>query len=223
MGSTNTAPSNWLESRAPTIFLVAGIWFVGYTGIKVTRLVTDITVPDVVGVSVGSLGLLILAFGLLGFYPQVRSGAPRLARAGVALTVLSGVCSTAILVVLIDLMLAVEGLPAIPEETGQGVFPPSLGAVLLFVTLFSLLVGFLLFGVASLRTGAVPLRVASLLLVPSIMWSALFMMHVTSVDGTLIGVIVYPPIAGAVFTIGYRLRTEKGSSRHAPSSVDSPA
>ena len=72
--------------------------------------------------------------------------------------------------------------------------------MLLFITLFSLLLGFLLFGVASLRTGAVPLRVASLLLVPSIMWTALFVMHVTSVDGTLIGVIVYPPIVGAVFT-----------------------
>ena len=95
--------------------------------------------------------------------------------------------------------------------------------MLLFVTLFSLLMGFLLFSVASLRTGAVPLRVASLLLVPSIMWTALFVMHVTSVDGTLIGVIVYPPIAVAIFTIGYRLRTEKASSGHAPSSVDSPA
>ena len=201
MGSTNTAPPNWLESRTPTFFLVAGVWFVGYAGIKVTRLVTDIAVPDVVSVSVGTLGLLVLAFGLLGFYPRVRSGAPRPARAGVALTVLSGVCSTAILVVLIDLMLAVEGLPAIPEETGQGVFPPSLGAALLFVTLFSLLMGFLLFGVASLRTGAVPLRVASLLLAPSITWTTLLVMHVTSVDGTLIGVLVYPPIAGAVFTI----------------------
>ena len=128
-GSTNTAPPNWLESRAPTIFLVAGVWFVGYTGIKVTRLVTDITVPDVVGVSVGSLGLLILTFGLLGFYPQVRSGAPRLARAGVALTVLSGVCSTAILVVLIDLMFAVEGLPAIPEAKAFFPIPGSRAAV----------------------------------------------------------------------------------------------
>jgi len=73
--------------------------------------------------------------------------------------------------------------------------------VLLSITLFSLLVGFLLFGVASLRTGAVPLRVASLLLAPSITWTTLLMMHVTSVDRTLIGILVYPPIAGAVFTI----------------------
>ena len=68
-GSTNTTPPNWLESRTPTIFLVAGVRFVGYAGVKVTRLVTNIAVPDVVSVSAGTLGLLVLASGLLGFYP----------------------------------------------------------------------------------------------------------------------------------------------------------
>jgi len=77
-GSTNTTPPNCLEWRTSTIFLVAGVRFVGDAGIKVTRLVTDIAVPDVVTVSVGTLGLLVLASGLLGFYPRVRSAAPRL-------------------------------------------------------------------------------------------------------------------------------------------------
>lgn len=223
MGVSDTVPWKWFESRTPSIFLVAGALFVGYTGIKVARLVTDITVPDVVSVAVGTFGLLVLALGLLGFYPRVRSTAPLLTRAGVVTSVLSGVCSIVLLVALIDLMLAVKGLPAIPEQTGQGIFPPFMGGALLIVTLFSLLLGFLLFGVASLRTDAVPSLVASILLVPSIMWTTLFVLHVTSVNGTLIGVIVYPPIAASVLTVGYLLRAEKASSRHVTSPVDSPA
>ena len=41
----------------------------GSAGVKVTRSVTNIAVPDVVSVSAGTLGLLVLASGLLGFYP----------------------------------------------------------------------------------------------------------------------------------------------------------
>jgi hypothetical protein len=55
------------------------------------------------------------------------------------------------------------------------------------------------------------------------MWTMLFAMHATGVNGTLIGVIVYPPIGAAVLTIGYRLRTENASTGRVKSPADSPA
>ena len=218
-----TVPWNWLESRTPTVFFVAGAVFVGYAGLKVTRLVTEIAVPDVVNVTVGHLGLLGVALGLLGLYPQVRSAAPRSARAGVVASVLSGVCSVVLLVAVLHLTLSMGGYPAIPEDTAQGFLSPFVGVVLLLVSLLAILLGFFLFGVASLRTDAVSEPIGYLLLVPSIMWTMLFVMHAAGVNGTLIGVIVYPPISATVLTIGYRLRTENASTGRVKSPADSPA
>jgi len=217
-----TVPWNWLESRTPTVFLVAGAVFVGYAGLKVTRLVTEIAVPDVVSVTVGHLGLLGVALGLLGLYPTVRGSTPRLSRAGIVMSVLSGGCSIVLLVAVTHLTLTVSGYPAIPEDTTQGFLPPSVGVVLLFVSLLTILLGFLLFGVASLRTRAVSESIAYLLLVPGIMWAMLFVMHATGVDGTLIGAIVYSPIGASILTIGYRLRAENAATGRVKSPVDSP-
>lgn len=223
MGTTDTVQWEWLESRTPTVFLVAGAWFVGYAGLKAANIMTDIAVPDVVSVTVGHLGLLVPVLGLLGLYPQVSSAAPWLARTGVVTSVLSGVCSIILLITVIHLTLTMEGYPAIPEDTTQGFLPPFVGVVLLLVSLLAILLGFLLFGVASLRTDAVSESIAYLLLVPSIMWTMLFVMHAMGVDGTLIGVIVYSPIGASVLTIGYRLRAENASTGRVTSPVDSPA
>lgn len=223
MRLSDTVVWGWLESRAPTIFLGVGAWFVGYAGLKTIRLLTEIAVPDVVSVTVGHLGLFVLALGLLGLYPRVRGAAPRLARAGAVTSVLSGICSVVLLVAVLHLTLSMGGYPAIPEDTAQGFLSPVLGAGLLLVSLLTILLGFLLFGVAGLRTEALSEQIGYLLLVPSVMWTLLFVMHATGVDGTLIGVIVYPPIAASLLTMGYRLRTEAGSTVSVKSPVDTAA
>lgn len=223
MRLSDMAPWGWLESRTPTIFLVVGAWFVGYAGLKTIRLMTEIVVPDVVSVTAGHLGLLVVAVGLLGLYPRVRSAAPRSARAGVVASVLSGVCSVVLLVAVLHLTLSMGSLPAIPEDTAQGFLSPFVGAMLLVVSLLTILLGFFLFGFASLRTDAVSEQIGYLLLIPSIMWTMLFVMHATGVNGTLIGVIVYPPIAASVLTIGYRLRAQNVAPAPVKSLIDSPA
>lgn len=222
MGLSDMVPWDRLESRTPTIFFVAGVWFAGYAGLKTTRLMTDVVVPDVVSVTAGHLGLLAVAVGLLGLYPRVRSAAPRLARAGAVTSVLSGVCSVVLLVAVIQLTLSMGSSPAIPEDTAQGILSPAVGVVLLLVSLLTVLLGFFLFGVASVRTDGMSAPVGYLLLVPSVMWTTLFVMHATGVNGTLIGVIVYPPIAASVLTVGYRLRTESASTGRVTSPADSP-
>ena len=223
MKNFDTVPWGWLESWTARIFLIAGAWFVGYAGLKVTRLLTEIVVPDVVSVTVGHLGLLVLALGLLGLYPQVHGAAPRLASAGAVTSVLSGVCSVVLVLAVIQLTLSIGGFPAIPEDTAQGFLPPFVGVVLLLVSLLTILLGSLLFGIATVRTDVVSEPIGYLLLVPSIMWTMLFLMHATGVNGTLIGVIVYSPIGVSLLTIGYRLRSENVTPGHPKSSVDSPA
>lgn len=222
MRAINTVPLKRLESRTPHIFLVAGALFVWYTGLKMTRLVTEIPVPDIVSVISGHLGLLALALAFLGFYPQVRSRTPWLARVGVVSSMLSGVCSVILLVAVLHLTLSMGGYPAIPEDTAQGFLSPVIGGILLLFSLLTILLGSLLFGVASLRSNAVSDQIGYLLLVPSLMWFLLFVMHAVGVNGTLIGVIVYPPIAAAVLTCGVRLRTENASTGPLKSLTDSP-
>jgi len=222
MRQYSTVPLERLESRAPIIFFLAGAWFAGYAGLKTVRLMTEIVVPDVVSVTAGHLGLIAVAIGLLSIYPRVRTAAPRSARAGVVVSVLSGVCSIVLLVAVLHLTVSMGRLPAIPEDTARGILRPIVGVVLLLVSLFTILLGFFLFGVASVRTDSVSAPVGYLLLVPSIMWTMLFVMHATGVNGTLIGVLVYPPIAASVLSIGYRLRVET-SSGYVTSLIDSPA
>lgn len=208
MVDTNTSPWKSLESWSPTVFLVAGILLIGYAGIKTVRAFAGVTVPDVMSVTAGHIGLLVPVIGLLGLYPLVRDDAPRLSLAGIVLSVTSAICSVVLLVSLAYLTLTVEGYPAIPEDAGQGLLPALWGAIILMTSILTLMLGFLLVGVASLRSDAVSRPIAYLLLVPTAMWSAFFLMHPAGIDGSFIGIITYVPIGASLLTIGYRLRRD---------------
>lgn len=212
-----------LESRCRDVFRIAGIGFAGYAGLKVTRLATSITVPDVVSVTIGHLGLLVLVFGLLGLYPRVSEAAPRLARAGAGMSILSALCSGILIVAVTHLTFTMTGYPAIPQDTARGLLPPFVGVVLLLVSILTLLLGFLLIGVAILQTDTVPRRIGYLLLVPSVMWTALFIMHAGGLDGTVSGVIVYVPIAAALVAIAFQLPSEDPAPEPGRSVADSTA
>lgn len=223
MGVPGRVPWDWLETRSPTVFVLAGAGFLGYAGLKTASLAAGVGVPDVISVILGHLSLLVPVVGLLGLYPRLTGDAPRLARAGVATTVLSGSCSVILLVAVTHLTLVTRGYPAIPEDTARGILPPFVGVALLLVSLLAILLGFLLFGIASLRSDAMSRTSAQLLLIPSGMWTLLFVMHAAGVDGTLIGVVVYGPLGAAVLATGYRLRTETVPTSPIEAAADAPA
>lgn len=200
MGITNKIPWDSLESWTPSAFFVGGIVLLGYAALKSALLLTGGVVPDVVQTTIGHFGLLIPTLALLGLYPRLRDAAPRLSLAGVASSAVSGALNVILLVVLLQITLTMEGYPAIPEDT------PLWGTLVLFLGLLTIMLGFFLMGIATLRTDVVSRSVSYLLLVPAVMWAALFVMHATGVDGTVIGVVVYTPIGVSLLTIGYHLR-----------------
>lgn len=83
----------------------------------------------------------------------------------------------------IQLTLSIGSYPAIPEDTARGILPPFGGVVSLLISLLSILLGSLLFGVASMQTDSPSDSIGYPLLVPSIMWTMLFVMHATRVNG----------------------------------------
>lgn len=198
MGILRKIPWSSLESWSPAAFLVGGIVLLGYAALKSALLLTGITVPDIVPTTIGHFGLLVPVVALLGLYPRMREAAPRLSLAGVTSSAVSGGLNIILLLVLVQITLTMQGYPAIPEET------PLWGTVVLFLGLLTIMLGFLLTGIASLRTD-VSRVTSSLLLLPPVMWTALFVMHAMEINGTVIGIVVYTPIGASLLTIGLRL------------------
>lgn len=206
MTVTDKAPRKLIESWSPAAFLVAGIILLGYAGIKGGEVLMGTSAPDVLKVTIGHIGLLVPVLGLLGLYSRSRDSAPKLSIAGVVTSVLSAVCSIVLLVSLAHLTLTMEGYPAIPEDVGQGLLPALWGPIILLASILTLLLGFLFLGVASLRTDVVSRPISYLLLVPGVMWVALFLMHAAGLNGTVIGIVVYVPIGVSLLAIGFGLR-----------------
>lgn len=207
-------PWNSLESWSPSAFIVGGIVLLGYAALKSAMLLTEMTVPDVVPTTIGHFGLLIPAVALLGLYPHLREVAPGLSLAGVAVTGVSVVLNLVLLSVLVQLTLTMGRYPAIPEET------PVWGTLLLLLGLVTIMLGFLMMGIASLRSDVCSRSTSSLLLVPAVMWATLFVMHAWGVDGTVIGIVVYTPIAVSILTVGHRLRRTSAHSDQTHRSTD---
>lgn len=214
MGVTSRIPWNSLGSWSPLSFLVGGIVLLGYAALKTALLLAGIGVSDVVQTTIGHFGLLIAAIALLGFYPRLRDAAPRLSLAGVWLSAVSGVLNIILVLVLVQITLTTEGYPAIPEET------PLWGSLFLLLGLLTIMLGFFLMGSAGLRSDTVPRLTSTLLLLPAVMWVALFVMHAMGVNGALIGIIVYTPTGASILTIGYRLRRTSVLSDQMQQSTD---
>lgn len=214
MGVASRIPWNSLESWSPSAFLVGGIVLVGYAILKSAMLLTGRGVPDVVQTTIGHFGLLIPAFALLGLYPRLRNVAPRLSIAGVTSGAVSGVLNIILLLVLVQITLTMGSYPAIPEDT------PLWGTLVLFLGLLTIMLGFYLIGFASLRADIGSLPFSYLLLLPAVMWTALFVMHAVGVEGTVIGVVVYTPIGVSLLTIGYHLRSNPLSTDQTQPATD---
>lgn len=208
MARARGIPWDTLESSRSTTFLLAGTILFVYASLKGGEAATGMVLPDVLKVTVGHIGLLVPVVALLGLYPLVREEAPRLSLAGAVAATVSGACSIVLLTRLTHLTLTMDGYPSIPEDTSI------VGAAVLIVSIVTILLGFLFVGVAARRTGAVPRTVASLLLVPAVMWSSVFPMLALGIDGSLIGVIVYAPISLSLLVVGSRLRSEPVGRDH---------
>jgi hypothetical protein len=190
-----------LEQRTKTVFLVAGVILLGYAVSKAIYTFTDVTAIGAFDVTFGGTGLLVAMVGLLGLYPRLRDGAPRLSFAGVAATVIGAVGTLAVLGWVASATLLREGYPAIPEEA------PAWTVAALFIVFITLALGFLLFGATSLRTDVFSQTIGRLLVVPGLAWIGLIVSNLFLPPGQYLGLLAYVPISLALLAIGYCLPT----------------
>lgn len=217
MPTTGTQSWESLEQWSPTAFLVAGMLLLGYAVLKALSAFAGVTAPSAFDVAYGTLGLLVPAFGLLGLHPRLRDAAPRVSLAGVCATIVSAICSAAILLWVVGATLQMEGYPAIPEDA------PTWTVAALLLVFLTLALGFLLFSVASLRTAVLSRTVGVLLLVPTVVWIGLIFGNVVAPSGDYLGVLAYTPISIALLGIGYLLRGEPSPTDRAGPASDTTA
>lgn len=188
-----------LDDHCEIALLVAGVALAGVAVYKAVFFLTPVDVSTVVDTGYGGLALVLTAVALLSLYPRVRNGAPKTATAA---ALVSGLSIGFVIVVwgwLIGTTIQLGRVPVIPEEA------PIWTAVALLGNFVTLSLGFILFAVASRRTGSIPRSASGLLLVPALMWLGL----IANIAITLIpnmSILVYVVNAVAVGGVGYLLR-----------------
>lgn len=152
MGTTQTADWEDLERWSPALFLISGVMLIVYATAQGLWAFTDL-MPQKHGLEIAyTLGFL----GLLGLYPRVSRRSPTLARVG-AIAAASGVI--AIIYVSMNDYVQITGLV-------DGNLP---GWELLRATpLIGFILGYLAFGLASLRSSVYSRTVGLLLLLPGV-------------------------------------------------------
>lgn len=206
-----------LEQSNPTVFLIGGVLLLSYAVLEGVSAFAGMEPQTALKTGYGGIVLLVPVFALLGLYPHLHEHTPRLSRAGLVTTILSGFLTLVLLVWLVGVTLQMDGLPEIPADA------PVWTAAALLLGFLLLAVSFLLFGLASLRTPVVSRTVALLLLVPAAGWFGLMVANVVLPSGDYLGFAAYTPISVAVLAIGYLLRTTAVSPDNQAPGADTTA
>lgn len=139
-----------LERWSATAFIVAGALFLITSILFGSETITDISHPWWLTGLFGLSGLLASFTGLAGVYPQLTDRAPRVARAGVTTMVIAGI--------------ALVAFPLCQIGKTWGLDLQPLPIVVFLLAILGTIGGFLLFGIASLRTRVPSRAVGGLLL-----------------------------------------------------------
>lgn len=138
-----------LQRWSPALFLLTGVVLIGYASLFATEAFMD-TYPAVRDF-IGPVGYIIGFVGLLGLYPALTDRSPKLARAG------AGFAVVGIVGWLVSIILRADLLGSEPE---------ALGAVQAIAILIGMILAFLVFAIAVLRTDVHTRTVGLVLLGP---------------------------------------------------------
>lgn len=196
----HTTYAKSLERWSPTLFLAAGVLFVGHAVVRGIEAFT--TMPPPIDVF-GPTGYVAAILGLLGLYPALVDRTPVTARVAAV-----AAAATAPAWILISGWNFGDAAGALPPQTD--VLP---GAFFVAVIVSTLLV-YLLFGVASLRAGVHGRTFGVLLLAPTALFFLLLVGGVllstnSAAGGVVVGgglAIVHGAVGGTLVT--RRARTD---------------
>ncbi|MFB6235621.1 MAG: hypothetical protein ABEH81_05890 [Halopenitus sp.] len=184
-----------LEQRISTLVLVAGGLMVVHTGVHVLIAYTNTNYPLHHEMPFGFLGHLVALVALLGLYPRLVTRSPKLTRVGAGVVVL-----------------AMVGLSAVGTMTlaeSLGVTPPAFLRPVGLLFILGVILGYLAFGVAGLRTDVVTRTTALAILTPVIVMIYNMAVALTT-GGTREGqIIVAGGFALTHLAIGAALRSEE--------------
>lgn len=183
-----------LERLSATLFLVAGGLMVIHTGVHAAIAFTDMTYPLHHEMPFGLVGHIIAFVALLGLYPQLKARSPKLARAGAALAVFGTIGWIAIGTMTLSADLNV----ATPDWLA--VFGP--------LTILSVIVGYLVFGIAGYRTELVTRRTALAIASPALVMVYNLVVGITTGGSPEGQIVVAGGFALTHLAIGAALRAE---------------
>lgn len=152
MASVNTSQWTTVEKWSATLFLVAGGFSTIHAGHHALEAFAGFQYPLHHELPFGLIGMILGFVGLLGLYPALAERAPKLVDAG---GIIAGLGLLGWLVI---------GGQAIAEELGASV-PGWLEAVALLV-IGGVVLGYLAFSIAALRTDVLSRTTALVLLIP---------------------------------------------------------
>jgi hypothetical protein len=214
MSPGSMMPWDSLETRRATAFLIAGGLWLADTILLSIELFAGISIlgtPGAVNPVLFISGTVAAIVGMLGLYPELADWTPRLARVSAGLVAVAGVAIGVILVWFVTVTLLNR-----PDPPGA----------LLILSLLVAALGFILFGIAAVRTD-VPSRTDGVLVLG---------LPATIVGGVFLAFVVYggdspdwtsPAIGLAMsallLSIGVRLRTADTSTGRSKPARDTTA
>ena len=201
MRRVTVSQQRWLERWRPRAFLIAGGLLIASPATKAVAVFTDGSLPVWLVVLLVFPGLLVALAGTLGMYPQLADETPRLAFVGVTVTAVAG----GAVALLFTWILVSSVIPASGGVVDTA--PPGL----VFLSVMSLTaMGFVLSGVASLRSASLSRSTGLLLLSFAVPW--IVILAVTPVYGSdlpgWVALAVYGPMPIVLLATGFRLRSE---------------
>ena len=200
------------ERWSATAFFVAGGLQLASPTHVVLELFMDIPLPSWIVALFILPGLMATLVGLLGLYPRLIDRAPRLALAG---GVMAGITGT-ILMMIFGWILG-GALLSVVSEIAIGT-PPG---VLFSTFTLTMTLGFVFFGVATLRSPGFARSFGLLLLSFAVPW--VMVLAATAVFGSTfpewLTLVIYGPIPFIMLATGYTLRVESVSTGRADISV----
>lgn len=204
MGRIRIEQWEHLERWSPTLFLAAGGILTVYAALNGVGAFTDMTLQQ----NGFQFGYVLGFLGLLGLYPTLADRSPWLARGGAVAAALGVVAFS------VFTLNRLAGLLGI--VSGE---PPASSLFALFAAT-GFILGFLLLGIASLRTDVHSRTVGLVLLVPAIIIVLMFAHIILGYDSPETVFVISGGQAMAHIAIGASLHTKQNSTGQKESSTD---
>jgi uncharacterized protein YacL len=202
--------SDSLENWSAMAFVIAGAFLFGDTTLQALEQIAAVSTPGVLRGAFMLSGMLAAIVGLLGFYPRLVDESRRLARAGALVAAVACVTFSVVWV----WWIVGNFVPTVSEPI------PAINMLAVVTTVL----GFLLFGVASLRTDVLSRSVGILLLAIVGVFVGMVVVLIGRINLPAWSIVAVLGVLSVIMlTIGYLLRASSPASNREKPASDSVA